>query len=113
MNVDSGITRLVNALDSIDGLYTISSCAGHKEPEDGQKSWGEFYVDFRVSHDEHGWRALEHVTCCIDEWWEVSDTKISLNTWIDGHLRWDLKGEYTDQKEIDEFAGLVEEMIIK
>lgn len=109
MNLDPPIKRLVEALNNIPELYTISSCAGHHNPEAGQMPWGKFLVDFSVSYTPDGWEALEEIACCVDEWTEVFEERLELKMWIDGGLRWSLEGEYIAQKDIDVLAEIVEE----
>ncbi|MCG8405452.1 MAG: hypothetical protein MI923_09665 [Phycisphaerales bacterium] len=44
--LDERVVRLVAALNSLHGVYTISSCGGHRKPDKLQVSVGEFRVSF-------------------------------------------------------------------
>lgn len=76
MDLDPHIQWLVKALNSVPGIFTHSSCEGHRNPKAGQLEWGKFVVDFSVPYNEIGWEALERITYFISEWHEVFDENL-------------------------------------
>jgi hypothetical protein len=58
---DERVRGLCEALNSLRGITTCSSCGGHADADPkfpGQRPEGHFYVYFDVEHGEAGWRSL-------------------------------------------------------
>jgi len=47
--VEKRVRFLVEILNQLSGVETISSCGGHKNPRPGQAPKGTFFVDFKIS----------------------------------------------------------------
>ena len=76
--LDSNIISLVDALNLFKGITTLGSCGGHLEPVPSQKPAGEWIVSFRLSSDDHGWRALEFLAWLVNNDSRRSGSKILL-----------------------------------
>ena len=64
--LDRNVVALVKTLNSFEGVRAIGSCGGHPEPRK-PRQWplGSWYVKLILSHDEHGWRALEFLAWLV------------------------------------------------
>ena len=114
MKIDPGVQRLVDALNGIKEVATTSSCAGHKcdnvtSENDIHLSYGNFYVDIDIDYNKSGWQALECIVSTVKRCVE-SETELLVHftPWLDGGLRWDLRGTYVNQDDIDILAEMVE-----
>jgi len=103
MNLDPAIKNLVEALNSHEEISTNSSCEGHENPTGSQAPLGTFYVDFDIEPTKDGWHALSFIVKRIAMW----DCDASMEPWIDGGLRWDFRGTYTDKSQLDQLAKLI------
>lgn len=109
MNIDPFVERLVDALNEIEGVNTSSSCEGHEHHDESQVPYGTFYVNFSVDYNKRGWKALEYIVKAIQRHWDVTDNStIALVPWFDGGLEWELRGEYENKEEINDFASFIE-----
>jgi hypothetical protein len=68
----------VEALNAFKGVTTVGSCGGHPDPGRGQKPAGEWTVSFRLTPDEHGWRALEFLAWLVNNDARRSGSKVIL-----------------------------------
>jgi hypothetical protein len=68
--LDENIVLLVRALNAFPGIATIGSCGGHENPSEIQRPAGEWFVTFRVTHTQGGWKSLEYIAGAItlDPW---------------------------------------------
>jgi hypothetical protein len=48
-NIEKRVRFLVEILNQLPGVKTISSCGGHKNARPGQSPQGTFFVDFNIS----------------------------------------------------------------
>lgn len=83
VKIDANVLPLVIALDSIPGAYTFSSCGGHANPGKGQEPEGTFNVNFNVSRNRTGWRALAIIQSAIQQTATGLDNKLILLPWAD------------------------------
>ena len=62
---EARIAGLVAALDDLDGVHTIRSCAGHEDPIDSHVEEYAFEVHFELEPTADAWGALRHIaqTC--------------------------------------------------
>ena len=65
-DLDSNIVVVCKSLNRFRGIYTIGSCGGHADHFPYQLPEGTWQVLFRVTHDEHGWFALEFLTWLVN-----------------------------------------------
>jgi hypothetical protein len=66
-DVDPNVRALVRALNTFDGLATISSCGGHEKPTSPvQWEAGTWQVAFEIDRSEDGWFALEFLAWLIN-----------------------------------------------
>jgi len=56
--MDDNVQSLLEAINSLPGLQTFSSCGGHPQPDQGQAPEGHFYVNFYLDPDAAGWDSL-------------------------------------------------------
>ena len=65
-DIDLNMRPLVLALNLFEGITAVGSCGGSPEPTNDQWTEGRWYVKFTMSHNEHGWRALEFLAWAIN-----------------------------------------------
>lgn len=84
--IDEPIRDLVDELSSMMGIFTMSSCGGHKNPKPGQTPEGTWNVSFAVDPLECGWRWLGFLAYCVrDAAAELGDIDaFALHVWCGG-----------------------------
>lgn len=79
--MDQNIVSLAKALNSFQGIQTIGSCGGHSNPAPYQQGKGSWVVLFAVSHNEHGWLALEFLVWMIEgTYYRQPNIRLSANS---------------------------------
>ena len=95
-DLDPNIIHLVRVLNAIPGITTLESCGGHSGPiGPTQRPEGEWYIVFRVAHNDEGWLALEFLSWAINERGETqSAVQILLSSRSDpGDMYFVLEGQ--------------------
>jgi hypothetical protein len=88
VQIDKRVVRLVDALNTLPGVTTVSSCGGHRRPALGQVGPGRFYVSLDISRRQATWRSLETILVTI-----AALGGTALEPWIDGGgIRMDIGG---------------------
>lgn len=88
MKIDRRVRSLVDAINSINGADTFSSCGGHKNPTIcSQVPASEFSVNFSVEANVRGWKALERIVAAAQD---IDDVEIT--AWVDGGVNFELHG---------------------
>lgn len=65
--IDANIAPLVSVLNSFQGVSTVGSCGGHKEPlSGGQWAEGTWYIRLEFADSAHGKFALEFLAWVIN-----------------------------------------------
>jgi hypothetical protein len=105
IEVDERVRGLVAVLNTIPGVWTLSSCGGHKRPRRSQVGSKKFQVSLTIDQNRQGWCAIALITKACEE---INDTfpkvgadKVRLRPWLNGEwedyhprvLDWDLSGE--------------------
>jgi hypothetical protein len=72
-DLDPNIRTLVKALNAFDGVQTIGSCGGHKNPSPAQWGKGTFYVKFELEWTTEGRFALEFLAWFFSDYCQRSD----------------------------------------
>jgi hypothetical protein len=103
IQIDERVRPLVEALNCIPSVFTISSCEGHKNPNKAQVDANTFYVDFGVRR-RGGLDALSLIARVCGEF-----RGLELTAWYDGGLRWDLRGHDIDPEEVAEAIWFMRE----
>lgn len=90
---DENVRDLLTVLESLPGVYTNSSCGGHREPTDDQLNENEFYVDFCLDDEEPASLAsLTLLTYVCQEVSSPDGPTCLITPWYDEVLRFDLHG---------------------
>lgn len=71
--IDPHILPLVEAPNAFQGIHTIGSCGGHKDPGPAQWPAGTWYVNFLVDRTDAGWFALEFIAWLINNDYRRAD----------------------------------------
>lgn len=87
--IERRVKKLVEALNSLPCVKTISSCGGHKAPGEYQLPADSFYVDFCLEETAMAWESLARI---IDAAQETDSLNINITAWLDGCVRFDLRG---------------------
>lgn len=67
VEIDDNVVELIDAINSLEGVMTVSSCGGHEDPERGY-SEGTYYVAFTAtSLDEKAFRSLRVITWALKQ----------------------------------------------
>src|SRR5262245_52065210 len=69
-HVDERVVYVVEALNSLPGIATFSSCGGHPNPEPGQNEEGTWSVSFSMFPLEGGWVSLNAIA--FADWMDLS-----------------------------------------
>lgn len=91
-HVDKRIESLVDILAVLPGVHINSCCGGHEGNSEQESSLpaDEFFVDLSVEERKAGWASIERI---VDAIWALGlQDEVQLTPWIDGGLRWDLRG---------------------
>jgi len=82
--MDSNIVSLVKALNAFDGIYTISSCGGHRNNKSYQLPRGRWDIFFRLkparvnSPSVQAWLTLELLAYAFSKCFDTGKGNISL-----------------------------------
>ena len=105
--VDANVQALVDSLNALPGIDTLSSCGGHARPTKlSQLPAGEFNVNFCVDVLAGGWLSLEWITRTIDFSEDVA--KLTVTVWSEDEpdtMAFELKG--VDGAVADDLAELL------
>jgi len=93
--MDANIVALAKAINAIDGLYTVSSCGGHKNNKEYQLPADRWEVTFRLeparqnSPSVRAWLALEFLVytfckCYYSDKGDVRITTFSPSPYLNG-----------------------------
>ncbi len=105
--VDAKVRALVDALNSLPGIFTFASCGGHaKRTNETQLPADEFVVNFGADVLAGGWLSLEWIARTIDFSEDVA--KLTVTVWSEDKpdtMAFELKG--IDHAVADDLAELL------
>ena len=112
MEIDANMIRLVDSLNSLEGIDTMSSCGGHADPEIGQAAEGEYYVSFEVDMRQGRPTRAAWASVALIEW-AACQVGAAVLVWVNADepdplaLMFEVKG----QGDPDKLAGILEEIL--
>ncbi|MDQ2997458.1 MAG: hypothetical protein M3R61_10430, partial [Chloroflexota bacterium] len=66
--IDTNMRTLIETLNQLDGIATVSCCGGHEHPARCQRPLGAWFVTFEVyPYDKRGWDALSIIRYATDQ----------------------------------------------
>jgi len=93
MDIDADVRPLVNALNTLPGISTYSSCGGHANPTPSQTAEGHFYVCFNLEEGPMGRplaKAWDSLALIIRA---ATATRTSVTAYHDGGINFEIDGE--------------------
>lgn len=93
IDIDPAVRPLVDALNTLPGISTYSSCGGHENHRPGQHAKGHFYVCFNVEEGPMGrplamaWDSIALITRA------AGATRATVTMYYDGGINFELDGE--------------------
>lgn len=81
--IDSNIRNLVSILNTFEGIFTMSSCGGHKNPIGSQVLENKFYVGFDITNSngypsKSGWKSIGKIDQALSTYIADSDNTCKL-----------------------------------